>query len=245
MNNSALAQIETGSSSRKFAAPSGTNSSANSQTAQKIYKKGSGVSTSDPASGASKSRRGISNTDKNAIWANQNLNNTGGSTQAAGPTNGSSNGQRKNSGSGTVGGRKSSLEQKFTGFPTNNHHRQLSDISQQNLIGYKGIGQNLGGKSIGDQPATVGLTSKLQQQPTMNEHASMPVMNTQGHQPRFISQGGGQGPSATSGQINASNGADLMPSFIQRQQQQIQNKFTGGVGANSNQQKKAQAYLQN
>jgi hypothetical protein len=67
MNNSALAQIETGTSSRKFTAQSGSNT-ANSQTAQKIYKKG--VTPTEPGSGASKSRRGISNTDKNAIWAN-------------------------------------------------------------------------------------------------------------------------------------------------------------------------------
>jgi len=40
----------------------------------------------------------------------------------------------------------------------------------------------------------------------MNEHASMPIMNTSGHAPRFISNGGGQGPSAVSGQISSSTG---------------------------------------
>jgi hypothetical protein len=47
-----------------------------------------------------------------------------------------------------------------------------------------------GNKSIGDAPSGVGLTSKLQQ-PQISEHASMPIMSTQGHQGRFISQGGG------------------------------------------------------
>ena len=86
----------------------------------------------------------------------------------------------------------------------------------------------------------------------MNEHASMPIMSTQVHGgPRFIAQGGGQGPSATSGQITSNAPSSDMitqiPSFIQRQQQQNQNKFQG-VGSSatgSNQQKKAQAYLQN
>ena len=69
-------------------------------------------------------------------------------------------------------------------------------------MGYKGIGSNLGmpGSGIGESgPSGVSLTSKLQGvQPGMSEHASMPIMSTNLAQ-RFISQGGGQGPSAASG----------------------------------------------
>lgn len=47
-----------------------------------------------------------------------------------------------------VGNRKQSLEQKIgnsSNFAGGPHYRQLTDLSQQNLIGYKGIGANLGG----------------------------------------------------------------------------------------------------
>ena len=49
----------------------------------------------------------------------------------------------------------------------------------------------------------------------MSEHASMPIMNTSGANQRFISQGGGQGPSAVSGLISTGNSQqDMIPSFI-------------------------------
>ena len=136
-------------------------------------------------------------------------------------------GQRKQGGS--LGGRKTSLEQKFTthsGF-SSSHHKQFSDISQQNLMGYKGIGSNLGmpGGIVDGGPSGVSLTSKLQgNPPQMSEHSSMPIMSTNLHAQRFISQGGGQGPSTTSGQLAQSSGGpstDMItqiPSFIQRQQ---------------------------
>ena len=75
---------------------------------------------------------------------------------------------------GGLGNRKTSLEQKFTGGFATQHHRGFSDISQQNLMGYKGIGSNLGESG----PSGVNLTSKLQGPPQMSEHASMPIMNT-------------------------------------------------------------------
>lgn len=129
-------------------------------------------------------------------------------------------------------------------------------------MGYKGIGSNLGMPAgIGDNgPSGVALSSKLQgNAPQMSEHSSMPIMSTNLHAQRFISQGGAQGPATTSGQLASSNvgpSTDMItqiPSFIQRQQQQqSQQKFHGGVGSHqisqsngSNQQKKAQAYLVN
>ena len=78
------------------------------------------------------------------------------------------------------------------------------------MIGYKGIGQNLGGLPIGDSgPSGVGLSTKLSQQPTMNEHQSMPIMSTQGQGQRFLA---GHGPSGQSTDM-----ITQIPSFIQRQ----------------------------
>lgn len=93
-----------------------------------------------------KTRRQLSNTDKTINWNNQNLNGTGGSNTANSNSAQLQGGSRKQSG-GSLGTRKTSLDQKFNHgqFGANSHHRQFSDISQQNLIGYKGIGSNLGG----------------------------------------------------------------------------------------------------
>lgn len=137
-----------------------------------------------------------------------------------------------------MGSRKTSHDNKFNhpSFGTA-HHRQFSDISQQNLVGYKGIGSNLGGAgSIGDGPSGVSLTSKLQaHQPTMNEHQSMPIMSTSGQAQRFLGHPGASGQSTDM--------ITQIPSFIQRQQQQQALQARSGVGSGSNQQKKAQAYL--
>ena len=151
---------------------------------------------------AHKTRRQLSNTDKNMQW-NQQAAAAAAAAAAASNSVPMQPGSRKQSGS--LGQRKSSLENKFNNnsFSNTQHQRQFSDISHQNLQGYKGIGSNLGG--IGESgPSGVSLTSKLQmgQQPTMSEHASMPIMNTSnGGGSRFIAQGGGQGQSAVSGLI--------------------------------------------
>ena len=131
---------------------------------------------------------------------------------------------------GSLGNRKTSLEQKFN---QSNFGRQF-DISQQNLVGYKGIGSNLGG-----EPTGVALTQKLQGGPPMlNEHQSMPIMSTSVQAQRFLANTQG----AMSGQLQSGTPSDMqIPSFIQRQAQQQQTMGVGGT----NQQKKAQAYLAN
>lgn len=163
-----------------------------------------------------KSRRQNSNTDKPISWNNNNLNNTGGS--AGGVSSQSAQIQASRKQGASLGNRKTSLEQKFN-HSNFTHHRQFSDISQQNLVGYKGIGTNLGvGGSITESgPSGVNLTSKLQnQQPTMNEHQSMPIMSTSIQAQRFLSN---QVGSAASGQLSTGNQGDILtqiPSFIQR-----------------------------
>lgn len=171
-------------------------SSSTGQNVNKIYNQKHNTEPPAPhnESGSSRSqqkqRRQLSNPnpEKPSLqWNNQSLNNTGASNASNSAQ--ISSGQRKQGGS--LGGRKTSLEQKFTthsGFSTS-HHRQFSDISQQNLMGYKGIGSNLGMPGgIESGPSGVSLSSKLQgNPPQMSEHSSMPIMSTNLQAQRFIS----------------------------------------------------------
>ena len=118
MNNSALAQIETsGSSSRKFASgpgqggqPGGQGTS-NSKMFNKLEPGSAGAQAEGSSRSQQKTRRQLSNTDKAMNWTGQGLNSTGlsnTSNSAQMPSGGS----RKQGSS--LGGRKTSLEQKFT-----------------------------------------------------------------------------------------------------------------------------------